>query len=191
MTVVVVMVDVTSKNTREHIHPQIMASLQQYSHIPSVLVLNKVSQWCNAHERESTLEGREGERDRDYFHSFPPLSKEREGDGWREREREREERERDSTYSHGFPPLSKEREGDGWREKREKETLHIHITSLPLPTFQVNQSLTHGVQNTLLTVCTLCNLYGHNTVDIITFPPPNVNFIFDQCCNIHTHTIFD
>ena len=107
MTVVVVMVDVTSKNTREHIHPQIMASLQQYSHIPSVLVLNKVSQWCNAHERESTLEGREGERDRDYFHSFPPLSKEREGDGWRERERE--------------------------REKREKETLHIHMASLHFP----------------------------------------------------------
>ena len=62
MSVVVVMVDATNKKKREHIHPQIMASLQQYSHIPSVLVLNKVHQWCHACERESTL-WREEERE--------------------------------------------------------------------------------------------------------------------------------
>ena len=103
MPVVVVMVDVTSKNTREHIHPQIMASLQQYSHIPSVLVLNKVSQWYmyNMHERESTLGGREGgregEKGRGERHPETIFMATLHFPG-RERKRERRERERQRLY---------------------------------------------------------------------------------------------
>ena len=119
MSVVVVMVDVTSKNKREHIHPQIMASLQQYSHIPSILVLNKVNQWYynNAHEiskgnkllkggRDGERErgGMEGERERErnlerhaetiFIATVPSTFQ-----GERERERERkEERERDELF---------------------------------------------------------------------------------------------
>ena len=111
MPVVVVMVDVTSKNTREHIHPQIMASLQQYSHIPSVLVLNKVSQWYITRMKGSQLleGGREGEREKkggerdiQRLFSWLPSTFQEE----REKEREERERDRDSTYSHSFPPSS-------------------------------------------------------------------------------------
>lgn len=39
---VMVVVDVADKKYREEIHPDIVASLREHSHIPSVLVLNKV-----------------------------------------------------------------------------------------------------------------------------------------------------
>ena len=39
---VMVLVDAADKKKREELHPDILTSLKQNSHIPSVLVLNKV-----------------------------------------------------------------------------------------------------------------------------------------------------
>ena len=43
VAVVVVMVDAADKRAREQLHPDIVSSLRLYSHLPSLLVLNKVT----------------------------------------------------------------------------------------------------------------------------------------------------
>lgn len=39
-----VIVDASDKRTRERLHPEVVSVLESHSHVPTVLVLNKVTQ---------------------------------------------------------------------------------------------------------------------------------------------------